>query len=147
MIRSSLLLLALGCASLTAADLHLEAAWARATASHATAGGAYLTIVNDGDQPDTLTKASSDIADSVELHTHRADERGMMHMTAVDELVIPAHGRLVCRPGSYHLMLFDLTRQLRPGDRFTVTCTFARAGAIAVPVIVGEAGATEAPKP
>jgi copper(I)-binding protein len=43
-------------------------------------------------------------------------------------------------PGSYHIMLSNLTHARKPGDRFPVTSHFARTGGITVIALVEKAG-------
>jgi copper(I)-binding protein len=40
-----------------------------------------------------------------------------------------------------HLMLMDLKRQLKEGDKFPLTLTFEKSGSVTVTVLVGKAGA------
>jgi len=54
----------------------------------------------------------------------------------VTRLSIPPGGSLELRPGGLHLMLINLRRDLRPGDRFTLSLTFERAGRLAMDVPV-----------
>jgi periplasmic copper chaperone A len=63
-----------------AADLEVSGAWARTSPAVATAGAAYLEIVNGSDLDDVLTAASVDesVAAEVELHeTSEATDQGM----------------------------------------------------------------------
>jgi hypothetical protein len=41
---------------------------------------------------------------------------GMMHMQKMEEVIVPAHGKLGFLPGGDHLMLKDLKRKLKAGD-------------------------------
>ena len=41
---------------------------------------------------------------------------GMMHMMKMENVVVPAHGKLEFSPGGNHLMLKGLTRKLNSGD-------------------------------
>jgi len=98
-------------------------------------GVVYATITNPGALADALVTAASDEARATELHEVK-NEGGIMTMRPVPRLDVPAGGRLELKPGSYHVMLLGLTRDLRPGNRIKVTLTFEKAGAITVEVPV-----------
>jgi periplasmic copper chaperone A len=48
-----------------AGDLSISQGWARATPRGAKIGGGYLTIQNNGNAPDRLVSASTDVAGKV----------------------------------------------------------------------------------
>lgn len=97
----------------------------------------YMTIRNPGAQADRLIKAESDAATVVELH-NVANNNGVMSMFPVEAVEVPARGEAVLKPGSYHVMLIGLTRDLTVGDTVTVTLTFAQAGATTITAEVRE---------
>lgn len=109
-----------------------------ASPAHGTGTGAvYLTIANGGTEPDRLLGGVADVARTIEIHD-MAIEGGVMRMTPlVDGLEIPAGGTVSLHPQGLHVMLIDLTRDLRPGDRLDLTLRFERAGEVVVPVTVG----------
>jgi copper(I)-binding protein len=45
-------------------------------------------------------------------------------MVHLDEVTVPAHGRIVFEPGDYHLMLVQPTRKLEIGEKISVTLEF-----------------------
>jgi copper(I)-binding protein len=59
----------------------------------------------------------------------------------VKDFEIPARERITLRPGGSHLMLVDITRPLKKGERFPVTLRFERAGELQVEVEVQDIGA------
>ena len=91
----------------------------------------YMTIQNPSATADRLIKAQSEAAQTVELHT-MAEENGLMKMHPVEAVDVPAQGEAVLKPGGFHVMLLGLTRDLKVGDKVTVTLTFEQAGAITV---------------
>lgn len=97
----------------------------------------YMTIQNPGATADRLIKAQSEAAQTVELHT-MAEENGLMKMHPVEAVDVPAQGEAVLKPGGFHVMLLGLTRDLKVGDKVTVTLTFEQAGAITVEAEVRE---------
>lgn len=126
------------------AALHVEAAWARATAPGATNGAAYFRVVNGG-SADRLLSARAGVSARVELHTHTM-RGGMMQMHAVPAVEIPAGGRVEFAPGGLHVMLIGLGAPLTDGAVVPLTLEFERAGALRIDVPVRrEAPAGSAP--
>ncbi len=113
--------------------------WARASLSGRNSA-AYMTIVNHGAMKDELVSATSPVAKVVELHTHLM-EGGVMRMRPVQAIEVNVGDPAVLRPGGLHVMLIDLTRDLRPGETIPLTLRFRNAGERAVEVPVMAAGA------
>jgi periplasmic copper chaperone A len=88
---------------------------------------AYFTVVDEGGAGDELTGVGSDVA--AETMMHRSTGRTM---EMVGSVAVPARGRLVFRPGGYHVMLERPVRSLRPGDHVTLTLRFRRSAPITV---------------
>ena len=74
-------------------------------------GAVYATIANTGKEADALVSASSDAAQTVELHEVK-NEGGVMKMRPVQKIAVPAGGKIEMKPGGYHVML--LGPQARP---------------------------------
>ncbi|MDE0334148.1 MAG: copper chaperone PCu(A)C [Defluviicoccus sp.] len=115
--------------------LTVEAPWARASAGAARAGAAYLRIVNAGAETDRLLRASSPVAERVELHTHRMRD-GVMRMRRIEAVSVPGNEAAELKPGGDHVMLMGLTGPLKQGTAFPLTLSFEKAGKITVPVAV-----------
>lgn len=80
-----------------------------------------MVLKNDGDKPVALTAVASPDAGRAELHTH-LHENGVMKMRQVESIEIPARGEAVLKPGSLHIMLFDV-RELSQDTPFPLTLT------------------------
>lgn len=115
--------------------LVITQAYTKATPPGARTAGAYLTVENRGAVADQLVGARSTAAAAVELHA-MSMEGGVMRMRAVPRIEIPAGGSVRLAPGGLHLMIVDPKAPLREHERFPVTLTFARAGAIDVELTV-----------
>lgn len=120
-------LLALGMAAIAAAPVpagvRVEHAWIRWLPAQLPSAG-YAVIVNDSAVDVRLTGARSADYGMVMLHRSmlaNSDSR----MEAVDELDIPAHGRVQLAPGGYHLMLSKPGRAIKPGDKVAMSLAFA----------------------
>jgi len=141
------LMIALGvCVSAYAASpgtgsITVEHAWARATPKGAPNAAAYLTLVNNGSEPDRLIGASSPVADNIQFHEER-EENGVSKMRALQVIDLAPGAPVVLKPSGLHLML-RIKQQLKEGDTFPLTLTFEKAGAIEATVRVGKVGAMD----
>jgi copper(I)-binding protein len=100
----------------------------------------YLTVEAYGEM-DTLVSASTDVADSVELHETNMADDGTMSMQRAPGFDLPADGELVLEPGGKHIMLVGVD-QLDVGATISVTLQFAGAGDLQVDVEVVEPAET-----
>ncbi len=66
----------------SAAGVHVEDGWARATVEGMKMGGAFMKIHNDEAKQDFLLGGSSPVAERVEVHTH-INDNGVMRMREV----------------------------------------------------------------
>lgn len=106
-----------------ASGIDVRSAWARASAGRAVNGAAYLEIVNSGNRDDRLTGAVSAVAARTEIHAH-VEKNGVMRMTKLGGLDVPAGETVTLQPGGLHIMLFRLRKPLRKGDRFDLELHF-----------------------
>ena len=84
----------------------------------------YMTLTNSGDEDAVLVSFSSSAANMVHLH-ETTSANGMMSMTAVDELVIPAGTSLAMEPGGKHLMIMGVDKQAFAGESIDLQINFA----------------------
>jgi hypothetical protein len=94
-------------------------------------GAVYVTLSNSGAQADALVSASTDAAQTVELHETK-QEAGVMKMRPVKTIPVPAGGKTELKPGGYHIMLMGLKHDLKPGDKVAVTLEFEHGGRVRV---------------
>lgn len=90
----------------------------------ARATGAFMALKNDGAEPAHLVSAASDAARVVELHDH-INDGGVMRMRQIKEIIVPAKGETLLKPGSYHVMLIDMKAPLKEGDHVVITLEFS----------------------
>lgn len=120
-----------------AGEITVHDPYARVSASMSTSGAAFMVLRNDGAEDDRLVSAASDVAERVELHTHKSDENGVMRMIHVEEgFVLPAGGEHALARGGDHVMFLGLTRPLAQGDTVSVTLSFEKAGDMVVDIPV-----------
>lgn len=118
------------------AGVSVDGAWAR----HAVklkggdftgTGAVYAALVNRGGKSDALVAAATDAADAVEIHETYQDA-GLSKMRQVQGVEVPAGKTVELKPGGYHIMLINLTRDLKPGQTIELTLVFRNAGKIPV---------------
>ena len=90
--------------------------------------GGYLTVTNKG-AADELIAASCTCAREVQLHVMSMDG-GVMSMSRVSSLAVPARGKLELKSGGAHLMVMGLKQPIKDGERVNMTLTFRRAGKV-----------------
>ena len=124
-------------APLLAGDIMVKDAYARSSTPSSVTGAAFLILMNEADTDDRLIAAASDVANRVELHTHKQDANGVMQMMEVEEgFVVPANGMHELKRGGDHIMLMGLKRPLEQGEEITLTLTFEKAGEMEVQIPV-----------
>ena len=89
---------------------------------------AYVTITNQGNQPDKLVKAECVHANTVELHNH-IEENGVMKMRRVD-FVEAGKKPISMKPGGLHIMLMGLKDSFKDQKAIPITLHFEKAGEI-----------------
>ena len=116
-------------------DLMIHDAYARAMPPSAVNSAVFTTLMNHSDATRTLVSASTPAAGKVELHDVIM-EGEVMKMRQVESIQIPAHGSTELKPGSLHIMLFDLAARLEEGQNITLTLNYANGDAQTVEVPV-----------
>jgi periplasmic copper chaperone A len=100
--------------------------WAR-EAGQSDVAAAYVTIENKGGA-DLLTGVRTAIG-TASLHETLIDD-GIARMRPIhptEGMVVPSNGKLVLAQGGAHVMISDLKRALKAGDRFSLTLIFDKA--------------------
>jgi copper(I)-binding protein len=124
----------------SADGLQIVDPWARATPKGATVGAGYLTISNNGTEPDRLVGGSAAPASRFEVHT-TVMEKGVAKMRQVPALEIKPGETIELKPGGVHLMLMGLKQPLKQGQKVKGTLVFERAGTVAIEFAIQAAGA------
>ncbi len=121
LIPSLLMIVFLTAHAETAKPVQIQQAWARATAPGQSVGAAYMTLVHH--ENITLIAADSNAAGSVEIHSMEM-KNGVMKMRMLEELPLKAGKAVKLGPGGLHLMLFDLQKPLKVGEKIELTLCF-----------------------
>ena len=109
----------------------VEQAWIRATPPGAKTAAGYMLIRNKSAQPERLAGGSSSVAGKVETHVHIKDG-DVLRMREVKGYDIPAKGTFELKPGGAHLMLVDLKRPLKEGEKVPLVLKFEKSGEVKV---------------
>jgi copper(I)-binding protein len=106
--------------ALAAAQVSVSDPWIRATVPQQKVAGAFMQLKSV--KPVKLVEVKSPVAGRVELH-QMAMEGQTMRMRAVESIDLPAGQAVNLASGGYHVMLFDLQRQLKEGEQVPLTLT------------------------
>lgn len=117
-------LLVLGLAQRVHAQVTVDGAWARATVPNQSATGAFMRLTARKDV--VLTGASSPVADIVEVHEMWLD-KDIMRMRPADRVPLKAGQTIELKSGGLHIMMMDLKKQIKVGERVPLTLSFTAA--------------------
>ena len=112
-------------------QVEVSDAWMRATAPGQKTAAGYMIIRNKSAQPERLVGGSSQAAAKLETHVSIKDG-DIMRMREVKSYDIPAKGSFELKPNGSHLMLVDLKRPLKEGDKVPVVLKFEKSGEVKV---------------
>lgn len=135
----ALVLAATGVLHAQTSTVTVHDAWVREPMGSRNMTGAFAIVENTGATPRAIVAASADISDKVELHEMK-NEGGMMRMSPVPRIDVPAHGRLELKPGSFHVMLFDVKKKIADGEKISLTFTFDDGSKVTTEAQVRKAG-------
>ncbi len=114
--------------------IDIQDAYARST--NPKTGAAFMQLRNHSDVDCRLVGASSDVAERVELHTHKEVD-GIMKMVEIEEgFGISAYGSRMLRRGGDHVMFLGLNRKLGDGDVIVLSLDFGDCGVEEIEVTV-----------
>lgn len=111
--------------------LEIVNAWAR-PATQGANSALYFTIVNKGENPDTLIGAESKAADIVEIHETYKKDNDRMGMRPVKFVAVNTKSSAEFKPGGLHIMMLDMQRDFKMGNRLEAILQFKKAGKIKV---------------
>lgn len=112
------------CAGAALAQVSVADPWIRATVPAQKTTGAFMQLRSP--TPTRLVAAASPVAGRVEIHQMEMQGQ-QMRMHAVDGIALAAGQPLNLASGGYHIMLFDLKRQLKDGEQVPLDLSFVGA--------------------
>ena len=83
----------------------------------------YMQLQNISNKDHDLVRVESDISPMIELHTHTNND-GVMRMGKVESIPVPAKSTAEAKPGSYHVMIMGLSRDLKLGEKIDFNLVF-----------------------
>ncbi len=105
-------------------DLAATNGWVRLPAVTGQPGAAYFTL-HGGAKDDTLLAVSTPAALKTEMHESMKGAGGMMTMSPLAQLAVPAGGEVQFAPGGKHVMLFSIGPAVKAGGTVPLTLAFA----------------------
>lgn len=108
-----------------APELSVDDAWVRLGAVKGRPAAAYFTV-HGGPADSTIIRVTSDVSIRSEMHESMKAGSGMMTMTPLASVGVPANTDVEFKPGGRHVMLFDMNPGIVPGGRpVLLTLSFA----------------------
>jgi periplasmic copper chaperone A len=126
-------------------DLTIGHPYAIVTPTGARTGAGYLSVTNEGPEPDRLVAVKADFP-RVELHMTEVDAAGVARMAGVEAVEVPPGATVTLAPQGTHVMFMGLTAPLEAGASLPAVLVFEKAGEVAVEFKV-ETRAEAAPEP
>lgn len=121
--------LALAAAALTLGScgqprqIYVDHAWVRLSAVTGHPAAAYFTL--HGGKADTaLISVTSPAAISTQMH-RTENQNGVSKMVPLQQVALPAGGKVTFEPGVMHVMLFDIAPSVKPGGTVNLHFVFA----------------------
>lgn len=112
-------------------DLIVDHPAAKTTPSSAMTGAGYITITNNGDEPDTLIAVEADFP-RVEIHDTKV-ENDVASMFQVEGVVVAPDETVTFAPGGKHIMFMGLDGDpFEEGESVEATLVFEKAGRLEV---------------
>jgi len=108
----------LGLAWQVSAQTQVDDAWVRATVAGQPSTGAFMTVTASSDSK--LLSVQSPVAKTVQIHESSMKD-DVMKMQQVQSVALPAGKPVSFDPHGYHVMLIDLTAQVKEGDKVPLT--------------------------
>jgi copper(I)-binding protein len=134
----TLLLSACGANGKDGTGIEAHEPWARAALKDGNSA-AYMLLQNYTANDDAVVGVSSDAATATEIHLSQMKADGTMEMIQQQSIALPAGGKVELKPGSYHVMLIGLIRDLKAGDKFSLTLKFKNREDITLTIPVKDA--------
>lgn len=107
-----------GMAWQASADIQADDIWVRSTVAGQPSTGAFMTLTASSDSK--LLSVTSPMANTVQIHQSSMKD-DVMSMHQVESVALPAGKPVSLDPHGYHVMLIDLTAQVKEGSRVPLT--------------------------
>ena len=129
-----------GCSAPADEGINVHNAWMRPTAQGGN-GAVYFILQNSSATMDELVSASSNAAESVEVHeSSMVEDTDVMQMKQIFSVMLEAGSEVVFEPGGLHVMLVNVNKSLAVGETIELTLHFKNHADLPVTVSVAEFG-------
>ena len=105
-----------------ASGLVIESPWVRMPPPVSDTAAGYMILKNTASHEIFVESITSSVSETTEFHS-MVMHKGMMHMNKMEDIAIKAGDSLVFDVGGNHLMLVDLKKVLKAGDKVTFNIT------------------------
>lgn len=120
------------------APLYVDQAWISAAASPDKPSAGYF-VIHGGEEPVQLQAVETEVAQRVEMHGS-VMQNGMMTMTPIKTVDVPAKGKVAFAPGGKHLMLFGLNPGAVKMGKASLTLIFSNGDRIIIDAKIQKQG-------
>lgn len=120
------------------APLYVDQAWVQLNANPKAPSAGYFTI-HGGPEPVTLRSVQTEGAINIEMHDS-AMKDGMMTMTQIDSVAVPAKTKVAFAPGGKHLMIFDINPAVVKAGKINIMFIFSNGDRLPVDAVIKTAG-------
>jgi copper(I)-binding protein len=103
----------------------------------------YFLLHNHSDTADEILSASTDIAETAEIHKTEVNANGVMQMNMQTSVPLPVDAEIHFEPGGLHVMLTAVKKDLNVGDTFPLTLHFKVHADITLTVFVLDDGSMD----
>lgn len=130
-----ILLLAASATHAQKSKIEIKDAWARPAGQGANSA-LYFTIENKGPNADTLIAVESKAADIVEIHETYKKDNDRMGMRPVKFVAVNSKSKTEFKPGGLHVMMLDMQKDFKMGDKLEAVLLFKKSGKIKVEAVI-----------
>jgi periplasmic copper chaperone A len=121
-------------------SLEIRRPWIRPDLASPSQAGGYLTVTNNGADPDRLVGVHSPAAESIEIHAIKVVGCDIKMQPRANGLAVAAGLTMTLKPRGYHLLLRGLKATPSTGATVPATLVFEKAGSIDIEFSVEEPG-------
>jgi len=97
--------------------------WVREALPNSKVNAGYMTLFNVGDKDLAITKIESESFESIEIHQMKSVD-GMMEMSEINNMLIPAGQSVTLEPKGIHLMMMGPDKDFIEGQTVEMSFTF-----------------------
>lgn len=121
-------------------SIDIRRPWARMQTAASGEAAGFLTLTNQGPEPDRLIAASTPLAAKTGIWGIKVVGPAMRMQPLENGLLLPVDMAIELKPRGYHLFFQDLATPLVRGQKVPVTLTFAIAEARQIDLVVEAEG-------